>query len=194
MFCMMRILFLLISIHFYIISAFDSDPLQDYCIPHTPIHFLQKCITSHRDFKATGFASIPVSSNVFPGLNILGMSFVRADFDVDGINVPHYHPRATETAFVLEGRIYSGFIDTGYRLFAKVIEKGEVMVFPKGLIHFQMNIGDSPATIVGSFNSQNPGLVKVPSAVFGTSIKEELLMKAFGLDKKELAKLNKGLS
>lgn len=67
--------------------------------------------------------------------------------------MPHFHPRATEVAFALEGKIYSGFVDTKNKVFAKVLEKGEVMVFPRGLVHFQMNVGDGPATILGSFDS-----------------------------------------
>lgn len=107
--------------------------------------------------------------------------------------MPHYHPRATEVAYVLEGRIYSGFVDTQGKVFAKVIEKGEVMVFPRGLMHFQMNVGDTPAAILGSFDSQNPGLMKIPSTVFGSGINELLLEKAFGLSAKELRKLKKKL-
>lgn len=114
---------------------------------------------------------------------------VRADFDLNGINVPHYHPRATEIAYVLEGKIYSGFVDTQGKLYARVLEKGEVMVFPRGLLHFQMNVGDSPAAILGSFDSQNPGLMKIPSSIFGSNIKEELLQKAFGLSARELHRL-----
>ncbi|XP_022860488.1 germin-like protein subfamily 3 member 2 isoform X2 [Olea europaea var. sylvestris] len=188
------------------ISAW-RDSVQDFCIPRSEFlsifvscknsslvtveDFVFSGIKSPGEFSKAGFASIPVSVSVFPGLNTLGMSFVRADFEPGSINVPHYHPRATETAFVVEGKIYSGFVDSRNRVFAKVIEKGEVMVFPKGLVHFQMNIGDSRATILGSFNSQNPGLLKIPSAVFGSEIEEEVLIKAFGLNSKELAKLKK---
>ncbi|CAA2994964.1 germin subfamily 3 member 2 [Olea europaea subsp. europaea] len=202
-------IWLVIFLHVYLVLASDSDPLQDFCIPRSEFSsifvscknsslvtiedFVYSGIKSPGEFSKTGFSSIPVSVSVFPGLNTLGMSFVRADFEPGSINVPHYHPRATETAFVLEGKIYSGFVDSRNRVFAKVIEKGEVMVFPKGLIHFQMNIGDSRATILGSFNSQNPGIVKIASAVFGSEIEEEILIKAFGLNKKELAKLKKFL-
>lgn len=92
---------------------------------------------------------------------------------------------------MLEGTIYSGFVDSGNRIFAKLVEKGEVMVFPKGLVHFQMNVGRSPATILGSFNSQNPGLVKLPMAMFGSGIDEELVRKAFGLSEKEVERLRR---
>lgn len=186
--------------------ASDPDPVQDFCIAEsetgcknsssvTVEDFVYSGIKSTPEkFGPTGLAAVPVNSKVFQGLNTLGMSFVRADFEVGGVNVPHYHPRAAEVAFVLEGRVYSGFVDSDNKIFARVIEKGEVMVFPKGMVHFQMNVGDTPATILGSFNSQNPGLMKIPNAVFGSGIEDKLLEKAFGLSSKELSKLKKKLS
>ncbi|XP_022956979.1 germin-like protein subfamily 3 member 2 [Cucurbita moschata] len=199
----MLVLFLIIF-HGSLTFASDPDPVFDFCLPsetHSPCK--NSSLAKVEDFifsgikfpgkfiNGSGFSSIAVNSNVFPGLNTLGMSMVRADFDVGGVNVPHFHPRATEVAVVLEGKIYSGFVDTSNRIFAKVIEKGEVMVFPRGLVHFQMNVGETPATIIGSFDSQNPGLMKIPAAVFGSGIKEDLLEKAFGLSPEELAKLKK---
>lgn len=199
--------FAVVILHNSVILASDPDAVQDYCIPKmvsatnipscknsslvTVDDFIFSGIKFPGKFRKTGFSAMSVTPALFPGLNSLGMSFVRADLDVGGVNVPHFHPRATETAFVLVGRIYSGFVDSQNRVFAKVVEKGEVMVFPKGLVHFQMNIGDSPATILGSFNSQNPGLMRLPSAIFGSDIKEELLEKAFGLSSKELGKIRK---
>ncbi|XP_058737437.1 germin-like protein subfamily 3 member 2 [Vicia villosa] len=198
---------ILLVLIFFTISAFcsDPDPVLDYCIakPQEPCKnsstatiedFTFSGIKLPGNFKETGFTSLGVNSNVFPGLNTLGVSFVRADFDIGGVNVPHFHPRATEVAIVLEGKIYSGFVDTKNKIFAKVLEKGEVMVFPRGLVHFQMNVGDVPATIFGSFDSQNPGLMRIPNVVFGSEIKDELLEKAFGLNSKELSKLKKRFS
>ncbi|KAJ4845776.1 hypothetical protein Tsubulata_051105 [Turnera subulata] len=197
-----------ILLHGYNTLASDPDSLQDFCLANTDSRANTPCknsslatvedfifsgIKSSGKFGETGLASIPVNPNVFPGLNALGMSLVRADLEVGGVNVPHYHPRATEIAVVLEGQVYSGFVDTQNRVFARVIEKGEVMVFPKGLVHFQMNVGDKPATILGSFNSQNPGLFRIPTAVFGCGIKGELLEKAFGLSGKDISKLRKKL-
>ncbi|XP_042512503.1 germin-like protein subfamily 3 member 2 [Macadamia integrifolia] len=197
------------------IMASDPDPVLDFCIPYTPkpesvtigplsgLHwcknaseataddFIFSGIKSAGDFKESGFSALSINPTAFPGLNTLGMSFVRADLDVGGINVPHFHPRATEVALVLEGKVYSGFVDSANRIYAKVIEKGEVMVFPRGLVHFQMNVGDSPATIYGSFNSQNPGLQRIPAAVFGSGIKEELLKKAFGLSGEQIDEMRR---
>lgn len=193
----------------YVVLASDPDPLQDFCLPNTGSssshHSLSSCknsslvtvedfvfsgIKAAGEFKS-GFSGVPVTSSVFPGLNTLGISLVRADFEVGGVNVPHVHLRATEVAYVLTGKIYSGFVDSNNKIYAKVIEKGEVMVFPRGVLHFQMNVGKSRATILGSFNSQNPGSVRMPSALFGSGINEELLEKAFGLKGKEVSKMRK---
>ncbi|KNA13729.1 hypothetical protein SOVF_112760 [Spinacia oleracea] len=201
------LLVLSIQYNAYFISGSDPDPIEDFCISGTKPGY-PSCMNTNatvEDFVFTGikvagnltnsgFSSKPVNGNVFPGLNTLGLSMVRADFGVGGVNVPHYHPRATEVAYVLEGSIYSGFVDSQGRIFAKVIEKGEVMVFPRGMLHFQMNVGESDAAILGSFDSQNPGLMRIPSTVFGSDIKEELLQKAFGLSSRDLRKLKNKLS
>lgn len=187
-------------------TSSDSDPLQDFCIPDPALHgpgckdpatvkagdFVFSGMRSPGNFSPdTGLAAVSVTATAFPGLNTLGMSFVRADLAPGGVNAPHYHPRATEVALVVEGRVYSGFVDSGNRVFARVVEKGEVAVFPRGMLHFQMNVGPSPATIFGAFDSQNPGLVRIPGAVFGSGIREGLLEKAFGLDRKEVDRLRR---
>ncbi|CAL1378334.1 unnamed protein product [Linum trigynum] len=203
---------------FSLVLASDPDPVQDFCIPNPPptspttpkhvtaattIHpckdaaeatagdFVFSGMKTPGNFSETGFASIPVNPTTFPGLNTMGMSFVRADFKPGAINPPHFHPRATEIAHVVEGRLYAGFVDSNNKVFARVLEKGEVMVFPRGLMHFQMNVGEVPATIFGSFNSQNPGSQRIPAAVFGSGIDNSLLEKAFGLSSKEIVMMRR---
>lgn len=188
--------------------ASDPDPIQDFCIPNpkfgsiktahlailpcknaseaTTDDFVFSGMKLAGNFSDTGLATIPVNPVVFPGINTLGMSFVRADLNVGGINPPHFHPRATEIAYVVQGSVYSGFVDSTNRVFARILEQGEVMVYPRGLMHFQMNVGKKPATVFGSFNSQNPGLQKIPVAIFGSGINDELLEKAFGLSQKQI--------
>jgi hypothetical protein len=140
----------------------------------------------------TGFAGVSVTLAQFPALHTLGMSFARADLSAaGGVNPPHYYPRATETALVLAGRVYAGFVDSGGRIFAKVLEKGEVMVFPRGMVHFQMSVGDEPAMVYGSFNSENPGILCIPATVFGSGINSGVLERAFGLTAPEVRRLEK---
>lgn len=209
-----HIIFLIFSFFLCYIQA-DPDTLQDYCVPDTKRGTLQTSridmlpckkprevtpedfvfsgvVRCSENFSDTGLAAVAVNPTLFPGLNTLGMSFVRADLNAGGgINPPHYHPRATEIAYVVRGRVYSGFVDSANRVFAKVIEQGEVMVFPRGLVHFQMNVGETTATIFGSFNSQNPGTQKIPATVFGSGINDELLEKAFGLSIEQIGKIRK---
>ncbi|KAM3341384.1 germin-like protein subfamily 3 member 2 [Capsicum galapagoense] len=203
-----KILVFLFINFFYFFSllalASDPDPIQDFCIPNTKKSksiFLSPCKNSKlvtpddfvfsrlkppENFTDTGLAAVSVNPSIFPGLNTLGMSFVHVDLNISGINPPHFHPRATEIAYILRGKVYSGFVDSSNRVFSKVIGPGDVMIFPKGLVHFMMNVGETPATIFGCFNSQNPGNVKIPSTIFGSGINDELLEKAFGLNIKQI--------
>ncbi|CAN4121383.1 unnamed protein product [Withania somnifera] len=203
-------LLVLVLTHFYIFFllalASDPDPIQDFCIPSntrttssynfvlpcknsklvTPDDFVFSGVKSPGNFSDTGLAAVLVSPSIFPGLNMLGMSFVHVDLNTGGINPPHFHPRATEIAYIVHGKVYSGFVDSNNRVFSKVIEQGEVMIFPKGLVHFMMNVGENQATILGVFNSQNPGNMKIPATIFGSGINDELLEKAFGLSLKQI--------
>ncbi|CAA0839998.1 Germin-like protein subfamily 3 member 2 [Striga hermonthica] len=185
----------------------DPDQVQDFCIPSTdpilgpcknprlvtPDDFIFSGLKNPPDknFTDTGLSAFPVTAATFPGLNTLGMSFVRAELEPGGMNPPHFHPRATETVYVLQGRVYSGFVDSTNRVFAKVVEKGEVMVFPRGLVHFQMNVGKGRAVVFGCFNGQNPGVMKIPNVLFGSGIDDGLLERAFGLSIDQISRIRR---
>ncbi|KAK1280136.1 putative germin-like protein 2-1 [Acorus gramineus] len=141
-----------------------------------------------------GNTSNPVGSKVtavnvaqIPGLNTLGISIARVDYAPYGINPPHTHPRATEILTVLEGTLYVGFITSNpeNRLITKVLQKGDVFVFPQGLIHFQRNAGYGKAVAIAALSSQNPGVITIANAVFGSNppISDDVLAKAFQVDK-----------
>ncbi|CAK7325239.1 unnamed protein product [Dovyalis caffra] len=112
-----------------------------------------------------GQAVNSVSVNNFPGLKTQGISLGRADLEVGGVAMPHVHPRATEAVFVLEGAAYARFVDTQYKVFAKVLEQGEVMVIPRGLAHFHLNLGEKQATLLGIYNSENPRMSMISTAL-----------------------------
>ena len=142
----------------------------------------------------SGNTSNPVASNVttvnveqIKGLNTLGISMVRIDYEPYGENPPHTHPRATEILTVLEGTLYVGFVTSNpeNRLISKVLYKGDVFVFPIGLIHFQFNVGNTNAVAIAGLSSQNPGVITIENAVFGSdpSINADVLTRAFQLDK-----------
>jgi len=123
----------------------------------------------------------------FPGLNTLGISAVRIDYAKGGINPPHTHPRATELLILLKGELYVGFVSTNgpnNTLFAATIYPGEAFVFPRGLVHFQLNVGKTPALAFAGLNSQNPGVQQIAPALFQPDIKDEVLEKGFRIDTK----------
>ena len=147
-----------------------------------------------------GNTSNAVASNVttvnvekIKGLNTLGISMVRIDYEPYGQNPPHTHPRATEILTVLEGTLYVGFVtsNTENRLISKVLNKGDVFVFPIGLIHFQFNVGKTKAVAIAGLSSQNPGVITIANAVFGSDppINPDVLTRAFQLDKKVVSYL-----
>ena len=141
-----------------------------------------------------GFSVNLVNVDKLPGLNTLGISLARLDFAPYGLNPPHIHPRGTEILVVVEGTLYVGFVTSNpNKLFTKVLNKGDVFVFPLGLIHFQLNIGKTKALAFASFNSQNPGVITIANAVFGSTppINPDVLIKAFQLDKNVIDYLQK---
>lgn len=125
----------------------------------------------------------------FPAVNTLGISVARVDFAPYGVNPPHIHPRASEILTVLKGTLAVGFITSNpdNRLFTKVLREGENYVFPQGLIHFEINVGEKKAVALAALSSQNPGIIRVANAVFGSNppiADPYVLEKAFQLDEK----------
>ncbi|KAI3876166.1 hypothetical protein MKW98_029118 [Papaver atlanticum] len=111
----------------------------------------------------------------------------RADFAPGGTN-PHYplhsHPRATEAGVVIKGKLLVGFISTTGVFYSKVLKAGEMFVIPKGLVHFQKNVGQGKAAIITSFNSQLPGAAQLLATLFASNpaIRDDIFAKNFQVD------------
>jgi quercetin dioxygenase-like cupin family protein len=131
--------------------------------------------------KRYGFSGLPVQ---IPGLNTLGQSHARVDVAPGGVFPPHIHPRASETAVVLEGSVYFGFLSAypDNKLYAKVLQKGDVFAVPQGLVHFLYNNGTAPAALYATLSSQNPGLVLLADALFAGALPDDLLAKTLLTD------------
>ncbi|GLT38500.1 hypothetical protein SLA2020_345480 [Shorea laevis] len=192
------------------VSAYDPSPLQDFCVaindtkngvfvngkfckdPKLVVandFFFSGLDEPRNTSNAVGSVVTPVSVEQLLGLNTLGVSLARIDFaPYGGLNPPHTHPRGTEILIVQEGTLYVGFVSSNQdknRLFTKVLNKGDVFVFPIGMIHFQLNIGKTPAVAFSAFSTQNPGTITIADALFGSNptINPDVLTKAFMLDK-----------
>ncbi|XP_058106474.1 putative germin-like protein 2-1 [Magnolia sinica] len=189
--------------------AYDPSLLQDFCVailePQPPVFVNGYVCKDPKKVQADDFffsgLNVPgnTSNNVrskvtfvtvaqLPGLNTLGISMVRIDIEPNGVNSPHEHPRASEILTVIEGTLYAGFVTTNpdNRLITKILHKGDVFVFPKGLIHFQYNIGKTHAVAIASLSSQFPGVMTISNAIFGSNprLPDDLLATAFHVDNK----------
>ncbi|CAN1233671.1 Germin-like protein subfamily 1 member 13 [Linum perenne] len=203
--------------------AYDPSILQDFCVADSHNYDLLKnsdavfvnglacknpSLATIDDFTYSGLnvprdTSNQVGSNVtllnvdqIPGLNTLGISLARLDYAPNGgLNPPHIHPRGTEILVVIQGTLYVGFVTSNpdNRLISKVLYPGDVFVFPIGLIHFQFNVDKAPAVAFAGLSSQNPGVITIANAVFGSNppVNADVLTKAFQLDKDIVADLQK---
>ncbi|CAK9136595.1 unnamed protein product [Ilex paraguariensis] len=152
-------------------QASDPSPLQDFCV-------------AVNDSKAAVFVNgnfcqdpkmATANDFFFPGLNIPGNTSNKLGSMV------------TPILTVMEGTLYVGFVTSNpdNRLISKVLCQGDVFVFPIGLIHFQLNVGNTPVVAIAALSSQNPGVISIANVVFGSkpTISVDVLTKAFQVDK-----------
>ncbi|KAL6220921.1 hypothetical protein ACLB2K_008674 [Fragaria x ananassa] len=125
----------------------------------------------------------------FPGVNGLGISLARLDLAVDGVIPFHTHPGASEILIVVEGTICAGFVSSDNTVYLQTLETGDSMVFPQGLLHFQVNGGDTPALAFVSFSSASPGLQILDFALFKNDLPTSLIAQTTFLDVAQIKKL-----
>ncbi|KAM0953142.1 hypothetical protein DsansV1_C02g0020881 [Dioscorea sansibarensis] len=198
--------FLLFSIFF--ISFSKADPLQDFCVadrtlPQSPAGYSCKNVSqvSVDDFVFTGFRNPGNTSNTnmasltpafvaqWPALNGLGISAVYAEIAPGGRVPIHTHPGGTELIVVIEGTIIAGFISSSNKAYTKKVDAYEAIIFPQGLLHFQVNAGSVKAKYLVSFSSANPGVQTTSMSLFGNDLPSEILEKVSSIDVAEVKKL-----
>uniref|UniRef100_A0ACD5VQ28 Uncharacterized protein n=1 Tax=Avena sativa TaxID=4498 RepID=A0ACD5VQ28_AVESA len=187
----------------------DPPPLQDFCVADftaaTAVDgFPCKPASTvvDDDFFSSAIVSGPNTSNpfganttratvsAFPGLNTLGLSIARIDLAPGGLNPPHSHPRGSELVLVLvlKGEVMVGFTSGANRLYSKVVKENELFIVPRGLQHFQHNVGAGDAVFVAMFDAQSPGLVVPTFSLFATkpAMPMEVLAKTFLMGEDEV--------
>ncbi|KAJ7548595.1 hypothetical protein O6H91_07G018700 [Diphasiastrum complanatum] len=192
--------------------AADEDPLQDFCVKDTTqqIHVNGFVCKDPAQVQASDFTSAVLknpgnTSNVlglavtaanaltFGGLNTQGVSIARIDIAQNGLNPPHVHPRAAELLYLAQGTLLVGFVTStpDNKLFALKINAGEVFIFPRGLVHFQLNVGYGTALAFSSFNSQNQGTSQLAKALFASNppTNDAVLEKALQLSAADVQRL-----
>ncbi|XP_021750074.1 auxin-binding protein ABP19a-like [Chenopodium quinoa] len=129
-------------------------------------------------------------SDVFPAFNGLGISMARLDFAVGGVIPVHSH-RTSEVLLLVKGSIIAGFIDTNNTAYYKRLEVGDVMVFPQAMLHFQINVGKTPATAYVSLNGANPALQLTPTALFAGNLPADIAQDITLLSRKEVMRMKR---
>ncbi|TYG46832.1 hypothetical protein ES288_D11G288000v1 [Gossypium darwinii] len=158
--------FVLLALASKFVSASDPSPLQDFCV----------AINDTKDgvFVNGKFCKDPKLATA-------------EDFFLPGLNIPgNTSNQVGSMVTPANGTLSVGFVtsNTDNRLFTKVLYPGDVFVFPEGMIHFQFNIGSTNAVAFAALSSQNPGVITIANAVFGSdpAINPDVLAKAFQLD------------
>ncbi|KAL5698232.1 Auxin-binding protein abp20 [Ranunculus cassubicifolius] len=197
-----------ITLFLFALLFSSTSNAADFCVgdlkgPQTPSGYTCKSLSSVtvNDFVYSGLANAgnttniisaavtPAFSTQFPGLNALGISIARLDIAVGGVIPFHTHPAGNEVLLVVQGTICAGFVASDNKVYAKTLNTGEVMIFPKGLLHFQLNGGDGPAIASVSFSDASPGLQILDFALFANDLPTELIGKTTFLDAAQIKKL-----
>ncbi|XP_051204859.1 germin-like protein 8-14 [Lolium perenne] len=192
----------------FLILPFSALALtQDFCVADlsrgdTPAGYPCKAHVGAGDFYYHGLAAAGNTTNLikaavtpafvgqFPGVNGLGISAARLDIAVGGVVPLHTHPAASELLFVTQGTILAGFISSSSNtVYTKTLYKGDVMVFPQGLLHYQYNGGTSPAIALVAFGGPNPGLQITDFALFANNLPSTVVEKVTFLDDAQVKKL-----
>ncbi|XP_020578115.1 germin-like protein 8-14 [Phalaenopsis equestris] len=198
---------LLLSLLLSLLSPSSADDfcVADLSLPTTPAGYSCKKLSTVTadDFVYSGlrfpgnltdplfhFSVNPGSSSQIPGLNGLGISIARIDIAKDGAVPLHSHPDASEIYIVTRGTVIAGFISSN-TVYSKSLFKGDVIVFPQGLLHFQVEAGHEPALGISAFSSSNPGLQFTSRSIFGNSLPSKLVEKVTLLDDGEVRKLKR---
>lgn len=198
---MIHVLFL-----FALVSFTSHASVNDFCVadlkgPDSPSGYQCKPpnTVTVDDFVFSGFVAGNTTNTFnaaltsafvtdFPGVNGLGVSAARLDIAKGGSIPMHTHPAATELLIMVEGQITAGFM-TPTALYTKTLKPGDIMVFPQGQLHFQVNSGNGKATAFLAFSSANPGAQLLDLLLFGNTLPSDLVAQTTFLDVAQVKKL-----
>ncbi|CAL5001733.1 unnamed protein product [Urochloa decumbens] len=208
------VLFLLVLLPF----SSDALKVQDFCIanlllPSTPAGYPCKprALATANDFYFRGLASpgptVPpkgkplppfnaalASAYVaqFPALNGLGIGATRVDIARGSVVPLHAHPEGSEILFVLEGTLSAGFVGAETNAaYTKTLNKGDLFVFPQGLLHYQYNLGNATAVVFSAYSSSDPGLQVTDFALFANLLPADVVSKVTFITEAEVMRLKR---
>ncbi|BBN00976.1 protein MpCupin28 [Marchantia polymorpha subsp. ruderalis] len=169
------------------VEAADPDPLVDFS-PNATTPVFRNIFVNGDVSIGSGGVRAALDIGRFPGLTSEGLTVVQFKMVPCGENLPHTHPRATELLSLISGGpLQAGFVDTTGNAQIHILYPGDLIVFPRGLLHFELNVGTETAFYVSALNSQNPGTLDAAGAVL--QLPERAAAVAFNQDIKTVAAL-----
>jgi quercetin dioxygenase-like cupin family protein len=168
----------------------------------------QSALTERQKFKPNEFKMNPstlkptsgsggsghfVTIENFPALKGTGVSSGVFELLPCAIGPPHVHPRSSELFHVLEGAFLTGFLEeNGGRYIENNVTKGQMVVFPQGLVHFVQNLDCTNATFLSAFGNEDPGTLTLISANL-FRINQQALMSTFNQSESVIDSIRLGL-
>lgn len=147
-------------------EASDADPVEDYA-PQATSFVVRDIFKNGELLHDTGGVRAALTPHNFPAIMTQGITYVRVKVVPCGCTLAHSHPRATEIMTLISGGpLQVGFVDTKGEAHIEVIYPGDVTLFPRGLLHFELNVGDQIADYISALNSEDPGTLTSASALF----------------------------
>lgn len=149
------------------VQAADPDPLMDVDPSANNTGFVFRNVYANGATTTTdGGTRAALNTTIFPALKMEGITYVHFRMKPCGENEPHTHPRATELlTMVSGGPIQAGVVDTTGAAHIYILYPGDIIVFPRGLLHYELNVGSEEAFFISALNSQNPGVLTAATAL-----------------------------
>lgn len=108
-----------------------------------------------------------VSSYPVLGLPDINSAFARVTLRPGGVNLPHIHPRASETLYLVKGVLRVFIVEENAaggrptRVITNTLRRKAVGVFPSGLIHGQRCVSRRGCEFVAVLGAADPGVITV---------------------------------
>jgi quercetin dioxygenase-like cupin family protein len=172
------------------LSTADPDIPVDYSDPNFKSeNFVYRNLSSlgKATFVNVGGSQHAAHVTQFPALQGLGTSLTLLRFQPCGMNTPHVHPRATEFQYIFQGTLIIVFVDTNNTVKLNKVSAGDVFVFPRGLLHYEQNIGRTEVISTAFFDSQLAGTIGINSGLRALPLRAQ----AATFDQYNATKLNK---
>ncbi|XP_059065430.1 uncharacterized protein LOC131857213 isoform X1 [Cryptomeria japonica] len=86
------------------------------------------------------------------------------------------------------GPLQVGFVDTQGQAFIDILHPGDVTIFSRGTLHFELNVGTEETNYISALNSQNPGVVTSSMPILKLPLKS--VATAFNITQQAVKKLD----